>query len=77
MRSVSVLCLLIALCASTSTTAASHSHRRHAVVRTNQSVIAGPASGLAHAPHGHRIPPPRPVPLDGGHNNPYPYWGGM
>lgn len=77
MRSVSILCLLFTLCASTSAGAASHSHRRHGVVRTNQSVIAGTVPGPARAPHGHRIPPPQPVPPDGGYNNPYPYWGGM
>jgi hypothetical protein len=75
MRSVSVVCLLITLCASTSAAAASQSHRRHAVVRTNQSVVEGSVPGLAHAPHGPRIPTARPAPLDRAYDNRYPNWG--
>ena len=45
--------LLITLCGSANAATVHHAHRRHAVVRPNQGMIAPhPASGFAYAPPG-------------------------
>jgi len=70
MRSVLALGLLIALCGSANAAAVHHAHRRHAIVRPNQGMMASdPASGFAYAPPG----PPiyyRPAPYND-FNEPY------
>jgi hypothetical protein len=70
MRSILALSLLIALCGSANATTVHHAHRRHAIVRPNQGMIASdPASGFAYAP---RRPPTyyRPAPYNI-YNEPY------
>jgi hypothetical protein len=62
--------LLINLCGSANAATVHHAHRRHAIVRPNQGMIASdPASGFAYAP---RRPPIyyRPAPYNG-FNEPY------
>ena len=70
MRSILALSLLIALCGSVNAATVHHAHRRHAIVRPNQGMIASdPASGFAYAPAG----PPihyRPAPYNS-FNEPY------
>jgi len=70
MRSILALSLLITLCGSANAATVHHAHRRHAIVRPNQGMIASdPASGFAYAPPG----PPiyyRPAPYDD-YNEPY------
>jgi hypothetical protein len=45
--------LLITLCGSANAATVHHAHRRHAIVRSNQGMIASdPASGFAYAPSG-------------------------
>jgi hypothetical protein len=70
MRSILALSLLITLCGSANAATVHHAHRRHAIVRPNQGMIASdPASGFAYAP---RRPPiyDRPAPYNG-FNEPY------
>ena len=70
MRSILALSLLISLWGSASATTVHHAHRRHAIVRPNQGMIAlDPASGFAYAP---RQPPTyyRPAPYNF-YNEPY------
>ena len=51
MRSILALSLLIALCGSANAARVHHAHGRHAIVRSNQGMIASdPASGFAYAP---------------------------
>ena len=53
MRSILALSLLITLCGSANAATVHHAHRRHAIVRPNQGMIASdPASGFAYAPPG-------------------------
>jgi hypothetical protein len=53
MRSILALSLLITLCGSANAAMVHHAHRRHAIVRPNQGMIASdPASGFAYAPPG-------------------------
>jgi hypothetical protein len=53
MRSILALGLLITLCGSANAATVHHAHRRHAIVRPDQGMIASdPASGLAYAPLG-------------------------
>jgi hypothetical protein len=70
MRSILALSLLIILSGSANAAAVHHAHRRHAIVRPNQGMIASdPASGFAYAPPR----PPiyyRPAPYNG-YNEPY------
>ena len=70
MRSILALSLLITLCGSANAATVHHAHRRHAIVRPNQGMIASdPASGFAYAPPG----PPihyRPAPYNS-FNEPY------
>jgi hypothetical protein len=67
MRSILALSLLITLCGSAN--AATVHHRRHAIVRPSQGMIArDPASGFAYAPP--RPPIYRPAPYNG-FNEPY------
>jgi hypothetical protein len=67
MRSILALSLLITLCGSANAATVHHAHR-HAIVRSNQGMIApGPASGFAYAPppiHDRLAP-------DNGSNEPY------
>ena len=67
MRSILALSLLITLCGSANAATVHHAHRRHAIVRPNQGMIASdPASGFAYAPpRSHR-----PAPYNG-FNEPY------
>ena len=77
MRSILALSLLITLYAFADAATASHSHRRHAVVRAKQSVIVATVPGFAYALPG---PPVRyhPAPLEPSpYDNRYPNWGGM
>jgi hypothetical protein len=77
MRSVLAVGLWITLYALANAAAASHSHRRHAVVRVKQSVGVSTVPGFAYAPAG---PPVRhqPAPFEPGlYENRYPNWGGM
>jgi hypothetical protein len=71
MRSILALSLLITLCGSANAATVHHAHRRHAIVRPNQGMIASdPASGFAYAPPG----PPihyQPAPYND-YNEPYP-----
>jgi hypothetical protein len=65
MRSILALSLLITLCGSVNAATVHHAHRRHAIVRPNQGMIASdPASGFAYAP------PERPAPYND-YNEPY------
>ena len=70
MRSILALSLLITLCGSANAATVHHAHRRHAIVRPNQGMIASdPASGFAYVPPG----PPihyRSAP-DNDYNEPY------
>ena len=70
MRSIFALSLLITLCGSANAATVHHPHRRHAIVRSNQGMIApDPASGFAYA-----SPQPRTRYLSGpyqGYNEPY------
>ena len=51
MRSILALSLLVTLYGSANAATMYHAHRRHAIVRTNQGMIASdPASGFAYAP---------------------------
>ena len=71
MRSILALSLLITLYGSANAATVHHAHRRHAIVRPNQGMIASdPASGFAYAPPG----PPihyRAAPYND-YNEPYP-----
>ena len=62
MRSILALSLLITLYGSANAATVHHAHRRQAIVRPNQGMIASdPASGFAYAPPGppihHRAAP--------------------
>jgi len=71
MRSILALSLLITLYGSANAATVHHAHRRHAVVRLNQGMIASdPASGFAYAPPGPPIPY-RAAPYND-YNEPYP-----
>ena len=51
MRFILALSLLISLCGSANAATVHHAHRQHAIVRSNQGMIASdPASGFAYAP---------------------------
>ena len=53
MRSILALSLLVTLCGSANAATVHHAHRRHAIVRPNQGMIASdPASVFAYAPPG-------------------------
>jgi hypothetical protein len=49
MRSILALGLLITLCGAANAATVHHAHR-HALVRPNQSMMMGPASGFAYGP---------------------------
>ena len=69
MRSILALSLLITLCGSANAATVHHAHRRHAIVRPNQGMIASdPASGFAYAPPG----PPIHYRAAPDYNEPYP-----
>ena len=71
MRSILALSLLITLCGFGNAATVHHAHRRHAIVRSNQGMIASdPASGFAYAPSGPAVHY-RPAPYDD-YNGPYP-----
>ena len=71
MRSILALSLLVTLCGAANAATVHPVHRRHAVVRPDQGIIASdPASGFAYAPPGPPIPY-RPAPYND-YNEPYP-----
>jgi hypothetical protein len=80
MRYILALGVLVALCGSVNAATASHAHRRHAVVRPNQSLIlSDPAAGFAYAPRGPAIqyqPTPYYNDQPSVYDNRYPNWGG-
>jgi hypothetical protein len=71
MRSILALSLLVTLCGSANAATVHHPHRRHAIVRPNQSLLSqDPASAFDYAPPG----PPihyQPSPYND-YNEPYP-----
>jgi hypothetical protein len=71
MRSILAVSLLIILCGAANAATVYPAHRRHAVVRPDQGIIASdPASGFAYAPAGLPVHD-RPAPYND-YNEPYP-----